>query len=381
MQPRSLSPAPLQQGSARNHVPVPFPSKGTWMEAAHKRLMSGPQRPPRRMEAWLRFKGALVLYNLSAGDNSQAANERRGAAPPLRGAWHHGYHGCQDPPRRGHGHLPGQSGRGGPPPAGPILHGDVLGVPQGGGRDCATLCPALEALAGCPPPAPGYACLSRPDVQRPQGPQHNQSEGTLGSASGVLFTPKTHGLGAPQPSIAEGSADMEELRGRGQLVPWVQGQRLAPDLGRVCLIPDKEATPGTWLANGCSPGNGTEGSANPPSTRRHPSQDRLFAHRQHRSGISQAHGSLWPPTLPWHSMAQGQRGSGHAGRARADGDVVQGKAGCPVLCQTQPDLRQGQPPSHPGPILPHRLPGHRAEQGAWDRGGGLAPWPCHTAST
>lgn len=157
-----------------------------------------------------------------------------------------------------------------------------------------------------PPPAPGYACLSRPDVQRPQGPQHNQSEGTLGSASGVLFTPKTHGLGAPQPSIAEGSADMEELRGRGQLVPWVQGQRLAPDLGRVCLIPDKEATPGTWLANGCSPGNGTEGSANPPSTRRHPSQDRLFAHRQHRSGISQAHGSLWPPTLPWHSMAQGQ---------------------------------------------------------------------------
>lgn len=34
-------------------------------------------------------------------------------------------------------------------PVGPILHWDVLGLPQGRGRDRATLCPALEALAGC----------------------------------------------------------------------------------------------------------------------------------------------------------------------------------------------------------------------------------------
>lgn len=160
LQPRSLSPAPLQQGSARNHVPVPFPSKGTWMEAAHKRLMSGPQRPPRRMEAWLRFKGALVLYNLSAGDNSQAANERRGAAPPLRGAWHHGYHGCQDPPRRGHGHLPGQSGRGGPPQRVPFCMGMFWGCRKAG-AEIVPPCALLWRHWLGAPPRPGV-CLPEP---------------------------------------------------------------------------------------------------------------------------------------------------------------------------------------------------------------------------
>lgn len=80
----------------------------------------------------------------------------------------------------------------------------------------------------------------------------------------------------PLAAQGRGAAGMAEPWGKGGLVPWAQGQHLAPDLGRVCLIPDKEATPGTWLANRHSGGNGTEGSTTPPSTRQHPCQDHLL---------------------------------------------------------------------------------------------------------
>lgn len=155
-------------------------------------------------------------------------------------------------------------------------------------------------------------------------------------------------------------------QGREGLVPQAQGQQLAPDLRRVCLIPDKEATPGTWLAKGRSLGNGSEGSANPLNTHQHLCQDRLFS--PGCTGLALAgYESLWPPTLLWHSTAwHGMaHGTGSAkqpahGTARADGHGVQGKAGCPILCQPWPDLHQGQQPSRP--ILPQGLHGHGAKE-------------------
>lgn len=60
---------PLAQAAPQIPSLSPSPAK------AAKWLTLGPQRPPCRMEAWPCFKGTLVLYNLSAGDNSQAANE------------------------------------------------------------------------------------------------------------------------------------------------------------------------------------------------------------------------------------------------------------------------------------------------------------------
>lgn len=164
------------------------------------------------------------------------------------------------------------------------------------------------------------------------------------------------------------------------LASRAQGQCLAPGLWRVCLIPDKEVTPGTWLANRHYPSNGTRGSANPsaPANTPHPHQDHLLPPWHYKVGISQTYVSFWLPTHLWHSMAWGQQGRGHMGRARAYGDIVQGKSRCPILCQTQLDLCQSQLPQ---PILPHGLPGHRAKEGAWGQGEGLALWPCHTDST
>lgn len=116
---------------------------------------------------------------------------------------------------------------------------------------------------------------------------HRDPEGcdtTWVQVLGGSSPPGTHGLSAP-PAQHGWEQWAQELWGR---------ERLAPNLVRVCLIPDNEATPGTWLANGCSPDNGT---------RRHALRHRLLALQQHRAGISWAHGSLWPPTLLWHGTA------------------------------------------------------------------------------
>lgn len=54
---------------------------------------------------------------------------------------------------------------------------------------------------------------------------------------------------------------------------------------------------------------------------------------------------------------------------------MQGKAGCPVLCQSRLDLCQDHlPPTPPPADLAPRA------AGAQGQGGGLAPWPCRTAS-
>lgn len=155
LQPRSLSPAPLQQGSARNHVPVPFPSKGTWMEAAHKRLMSGPQKPPGRMEAWPRFKGALVLYNLSAGDNSQAANERRGLHPRSGEPGTAGTVAAKIRHAGGTGTSPAKVGEGDPPSGSHFAWGCFGGAPRWGQRWCHPV-PCFGGTGWVPPPPPPW---------------------------------------------------------------------------------------------------------------------------------------------------------------------------------------------------------------------------------
>lgn len=162
-------------------------------------------------------------------------------------------------------------------------------------------------------------------------------------------------------------------QGREGLVPRALGQHLAPDLRRVCLIPDKEATPGTWLANGRFLGNNNKVSADPPapsSTCARTVCSALAA----EPGVSWVHESLWPPTLLWHSMAWHvmAHGTGSVkqpahGTARADGHGVQGKAGCPILCQPRPDLHQGQQP--PGQSCPKGCAGTGPRRGLRDKDG------------
>lgn len=173
------------------------------------------------------------------------------------------------------------------------------------------------------------ACLA----QRAQELLHNQSKSPVFEG----FSPQGH---MDFPAWGKGSRH-GGAQGREGLVPWAQGQHLAADLRRVCLIPDKEATPGTWLANGCSLGNNSEGSADPqppPAPVPGPSVQPWL----HRAGFSWVHESLWPPTLrwpsvAWHGMAHGTGSAKQLahGTARADGYGVQEKAGCPILCQPE----------------------------------------------
>lgn len=190
-------------------------------------------------------------------------------------------------------------------------------------------------------------------------------QGEPGSSIWGFFTPGTRGL-----------------RSREGLVPQARGQHLAPDLRRVCLIPDKEATPGTWLANSAPWAAAAKAGLAPslPSTRA-----RTVCSASAAQGWCQL-GTRVPlaTTLLWHSVAW--RGTAHGtgsekqparGTARADGHGVQGKAGCPILCQPGPDLHQGQ--QHPGQSCPKGCvatgprKGLRDKDSSWHRGAATQP--------
>jgi len=189
LQPRSPAPAPPRPGGAQIHGPCPRPpTRRRQPEAAQRWVTSGPQRPPRRMEAWPLFKGSLVLYNLTAGDND--VNEEGEAAPPRSGE--PGTAGTRDAGirhARGNGHLPGRGGTGGPPQRVPFSTGMFWECPKAG-AETVPPCALLLGYQRSAAPHPRYACPGHPDARRPRGLWHSQSEGSLGSAFGGLFTPR-----------------------------------------------------------------------------------------------------------------------------------------------------------------------------------------------
>lgn len=235
-----------------------------------------------------------------------------------------------------------------------------LGVPQARARDAPTLCPALELLPALLREPRSY-CTTRARVQylRGSSPQGHMDFPAWGKGS-------RHG-GA---------------QGREGLIPRAQGQHLAADLRRVCLIPDKEATPGTWLANGCSLGNNSEGSAD-PSPHQHLCQDRLFspgctelalAGYMSPSGHPHFGGTAWHG-MAWH-MARGQRSSWHTAQPGQMGMECRKKQGAPSSAN---QTRFTPGPATSRPILPQGLQGHGANEGAYGQGQFLASWSCYTA--
>lgn len=165
------------------------------------------------MEAWPHFKGTLVLYNLSAGDNSQAAKGAGGDCALLQGAWHHRHWGCQDLPCWGHGYVMGRTE--GPPQWVPFCAVMFWGCPKA----VVETVPACALLWGHQlgaPPAP-----AAPMHRDPKGYGTTRARAARGQLLGGSSAPGTHGLGAPpQPSMERG---MGERGIRGGLVPWVQG--------------------------------------------------------------------------------------------------------------------------------------------------------------
>lgn len=133
----------------------------------------------------------------------------------------------------GHAHLPGQG-------VGPIL---VWGCPKAE-PEMVPLCALLWSCALPCTETPGATAL----------PEQGQPRSSIWGLS-----PQEH---VDFPARGKGSRH-GGAQGREGLVPRARGQHLALDLSKVCLIPDKEATPGTWLANRRSLGNSSEGSAGP----------------------------------------------------------------------------------------------------------------------